>query len=162
MALFFLLRCVRKMDYLSVLGQILRELRVAASLSREDCAGVLSRDYLSKVEQGKKALTMGKLNALCKVLGVSPSLVLFTAEARISDQPLEEYKVQWDARLNELQGAGQLNNEVQEAASGGVRGKRADETRTAVQRLQAEGCKKMEIVRQLGIGRTTVDRYWIK
>lgn len=149
------------MDYLSVLGQILRELRVAASLSREDCAEVLSRDYLSKVEQGKKALTIGKLNALCELLGASPSVVLFTVEARLSEQALGEYKVGWDAQLNHLRKSGNLNSEVQAAASTGVRGKRANDTRTAVQQLQAEGRAKMEVVRELGIGRTTVDRYWI-
>lgn len=150
------------MDYLKVLGQVLREVRVSANLAREDCAEVLSLDHLSKVEQGKQALTLRKLNALCGVLGVPPSTVLFAAEARLSQRTMGAYKVEWDARLDELQMAGQLHSEHQDAAAAGVRGKRADETRAAVQQLQADGWAKMQIVRQLGIGRTTVDRYWIK
>lgn len=86
----------------------------------------------------------------------------FAVEARLSQQTIKAYKVEWDARLDELQMAGQLYDEHQEAAAAGVRGKRADETRAAVQKLQAEGWARMQIVRQLGIGRTTVDRYWLK
>lgn len=150
------------MDYLKALGQVLREVRVSANLAREDCAEALSLDHLSKVEQGKQALTLGRLNALCGVLGVSSSIVLFATEARLSKQTLDAYKVKWDAQLDDLQVAGQLHNEPQDSATAGVRGKRAEETRAAVQKLQAEGWAKMQIVRQLGIGRTTVDRYWIK
>jgi transcriptional regulator with XRE-family HTH domain len=146
------------MDYLEAIGQVLREVRVGANLSRE----VLNRDHLARVEQGKQSLTLGKLNALCELLGVSPSTVLFTAEARLAHLKLGAYKADWDARLGSLQAAGRLHSEVQVAASTGVRGKRAEETRAAVLRLQAEGCAKMEVVRQLGIGRTTVDRYWAK
>lgn len=89
------------------------------------------------------------------MLGVPPSTVLFATEARLSRQTLDGYKVKWDAQLDGLQVAGQLHDEPQDAAGAGVRGKRADETRAAVQKLQAEGWAKMQIVRQLGIGRTT-------
>lgn len=150
------------MDYLKVVGQVLRELRVGAHLSREACSGVLNRDHLARVEQGKQSLTLGKLNALCQVLGVSPSAVLFSAEARIAQETLEQHKAGWGTRLDELEAAGQLHSEVQASAATGVRGKRADETRSAVQKLQAEGYAKMQIVRHLGIARSTVDRYWLK
>jgi len=48
------------MDYLQTLGQILREIRVAQGLSREDCSEILNRDHLAKIEQGRQALTVAK------------------------------------------------------------------------------------------------------
>lgn len=150
------------MDDLQTLGQLLKELRVSAGLSREACAGVLNRDHLAKVEQGKQGLTLGKLLGLCELLKVSPSIVLFALEARQASTPLAAKKQSWDESLAELTLAGRLSDQVQGGVSRGVRGKRADDTRDAVRQLQAKGFGKMEIVRQLGVARSTVDRYWVK
>lgn len=150
------------MDYLQVLGQIIRELRVGAGLSREACSGVLNRDHLAKVEQGRQALTLVKFKSLCDLLNASPSQVLFTVEARLSAASLDAYQVRWEQQIREMSATGRLHSEAQDAAAKGVRGKRADETRDAVRKLQAEAKSKMEVVRQLGIARSTVDRYWLK
>ena len=150
------------MDFQKALGQVLRELRVVAGLTREACAEVVNRDHLAKIEQGRESITLVKLHALCQLLQVPPSTVLFTAEARLGEQKLEQYKTQWNTQVDQLMLAGHLQSEIQVAASAGVRGKRAEETRSAVRKLQAEGYAKMEIVRSLGIGRSTVDRYWLK
>ncbi len=150
------------MDYQQALGQILRELRVSAGLSREACAGVLNRDHLAKIEQGRQAITLMKFKALCDLLSVSPSEVMFSLEARLIGLPLDEYQVQWVAQLHSNSVAGRLHSEAQVSAARGVRGKRADETRDAVRRLQKEAMSKMEVVRELGIARSTVDRYWLK
>jgi len=150
------------MDYQQTLGQLLKELRVSAGVTREACSGVLNRDHLAKVEQGKQGITIGKLQALCALLGVSPSLVFFALEARLAGASLQSQKHGWDEQLDMLIRAGRLSTEVQSAASRGVRGKRAGETSEAVRKLQEDGFAKMEIVRQLGIARSTVDRYWSK
>lgn len=151
-----------EMDDLHTLGQLLKELRVSAGLTREACSGVLNRDHLAKVEQGKQGLTLGKLLALCELLQISPSIVLFALETRRADATLAEQKQTWDESLDDLIKAGRLSNDVQRGASRGVRGKRADETSGAVRQLQASGLGKMEIVRRLGVARSTVDRYWVK
>lgn len=150
------------MDYLQTLGQILREIRVAQGLSREDCSEILNRDHLAKIEQGRLALTVVKLKALSEFLGISQSLVFFAVEARLSDQKLEEYLVRSDLQLKEQVAAGKLSNEVYEDALHGVRGKRAADTREAILKLQANGMPKCGIVRKLGVSRSTVDRYWKK
>lgn len=150
------------MDYLQALGQILRELRVSAGLTRDACGEVISPDHLAKVEQGRQALTLPKFNALCGLLLVSPSQVLFTLEARLASASMDEYQQQWQLLLRAALTDGRLNSDVQKAAARGVRGKRADETGAAVRELQAQGMRKMEVVRQLKIGRSTVDRYWLE
>jgi len=45
------------MEYLEALGQVLREIRVAAGLSREGCSHVMDRDHLSKFEQGQQSIS---------------------------------------------------------------------------------------------------------
>lgn len=150
------------MDYLQALGQILRELRVSRGLTREACGEVISPDHLAKVEQGRQALTLPKFNALCGLFDVPPSQVLFALEARLASAPIDEYQQQWQEHLRDALIEGRLHGDVQKAAARGVRGKRADETGTAVRELQAQGMRKMDVVRQLKIGRSTVDRYWLE
>ncbi|MCD5969941.1 helix-turn-helix domain-containing protein [Pseudomonas quasicaspiana] len=150
------------MDYLQTLGQVLREVRVAAGLSREACAPVLNRDHLAKVEQGRQAITVLKFRSLCDYLSISHSLVLTAVEARLAGVELEAYRL---AQANEFSRQvliGKLSSEVNIAASQGVRGKQAADSRMAVQTLQIQGYSKMEIVRNLGVSRSTVDRYWVK
>jgi len=151
-----------EMDHQQTLGQLLKELRVSVGLTREACSEVLSRDHLAKVEQGKQGITTGKLQALCELLGVSPSVVFYALEARLADITLQSRKQEWDEQLEELIHTGRLSSEVQSNASRGVRGMRAGETCEAVRKLQADGMAKMQIVRELGVARSTVDRYWLK
>ncbi len=150
------------MEFQPTLGQILRELRVAAGLTREACAEVLSRTHLAKVEQGEQAITAIKLHSLCELFGIPTSQVLLVVEARLHGIDLSAYKATWDVQVDRLVDEGGLRSSPQESAVRGVRGKRADETMKAVQKLQVEGHAKMVVVRQLGISRSTVDKYWLK
>lgn len=149
------------MDYLEALGQVLREVRVAAGFSREGCAQVLNRDHLAKVEQGRQAISVLKFSSLCEFLGVPQSLVLTAVEARLGGIGLTVYRVQQEEHLNRLIDSGVLSSEVNHEAIRGVRGKRAEDNRIAIQALQAKGLAKMEVVRRLGLSRATIDRYWL-
>lgn len=150
------------MGFQPTLGQVLRELRVAAGLTREACAEVLSRPHLAKVEQGQQAITAIKLHSLCELLGVPTSQVLLAVETRLRGVDLDTYKAAWDVQMESLIELGRLGGALQTSAVRGVRGKRADETMEAVRKLQAEGHPKMVVVRQLGVSRSTVDKYWMK
>lgn len=150
------------MGYLAALGQVIREVRVAAGLSREGCAHVLNRDHLAKVEQGRQAISVLKLNSLCECLGISQSLLLMAVEARLIGIDLNVYRHQQENDLTQLIEAGLLSNVTNHRAIRGVRGKRADDNRSAIQALQVAGLAKTEVVRRLGVSRATVDRYWLK
>lgn len=150
------------MGFQPTLGQVLRELRVEAGLTREACAEVLSRPHLAKVEQGQQAITAIKLHSLCELLGVPTSQVLLAVEARQRGIDLSAYKDSWDVQVESLIELGRLGGALQTSAVRGVRGKRADETMGAVRKLQAEGLAKMVVVRKLGVSRSTVDKYWLK
>jgi transcriptional regulator with XRE-family HTH domain len=152
----------REMEYLVALGQTLREIRVAVGLRREDCSRALSREYLASVERGRQSISIVKFRCLCECLGITPSLVLFTVEARLAAVSLEEYQANQERQLMDFTKAGKLSSEVDTTARQGVRGKRAEITRKAVQALQLEGITKTDIARKLGVGSTTVDRHWNK
>jgi transcriptional regulator with XRE-family HTH domain len=152
----------RAMEYLEALGQTLREIRVDAGLKREDCSRALSREYLASVERGRQSISIAKFRSLCECLGVTPSIVLFTVEARLASLSLGEYQARQASELDEYLRAGKLRSEFGSRAIQGVRGKRAENNRNAIQKLQAEGISKIEISRKLGVGKTTVDRHWRK
>jgi transcriptional regulator with XRE-family HTH domain len=150
------------MEYLEALGHTLREIRVDAGLRREDCSRALSREYLANVERGHQSISIVKLTSLCECLGITPSLVLLTVEARLAALRLEEYQATQEILLNEYVRAGRLRSEAGTRANQGVRGRRAEQNRLAIQSLQSEGLTKAEIARRLGLGTTTIDRHWRK
>lgn len=152
----------KEMGYLKELGHTLREIRVDAGLRREDCSQALSREYLASVERGHQSISIVKLTSLCECLGVPPSLVLLTVEARLAALKLEDYQANQQSQLHQYLDVGRLRSEPGPGATQGVRGKRAGENRLAVRSLQSQGLTKAETARKLGLGTTTVDRHWAK
>lgn len=148
------------MEHREALGQVLREIRVASGLNREDCAAAVSRDYLASVERGTQSISVEKLRSLCGCFGIEPSLVVIAAEARSLGANLLEYQADLDHSFKEHVSAGVLRSESDFSANKGVRGKRTEANRNAIRLLQSQGFTKTEISRKLGIGKTTVDRHW--
>ena len=150
------------MGFEKVLGQVLRDVRLQAGLTRTECGEILHISNLSKVENGQTLLRIDTLAALCGALGVALSDVLLVVEARISGLSVEEQVAVSNERIRALLEAGRLEPVAGKYVSRGVRGQRADKTRESVARLQREGFGKAEIARKLGVGRRTVYRYWSK
>lgn len=152
----------RKMQYEKVLGRVLRNIRLQAGIRRSECVEILTISNLSQVENGLVAIRIDTLVGLCEVLGVALADVLLVVEARLSDLRVEEQLAVSNARIGALLAAGKLEPVDKEYVRRGVKGQRADSTRDAVIRMQGEGVSKEEIARKLGVGRTTVYRYWVK
>jgi len=143
-----------------VLGRVLRDIRLQAGLSLSDCSDALSVANLSQVENGLVAIRIDTLVRLCEVLGVALADVVLVAEARLSGLDVDEQVAVTSERIGALLEAGRLDPVAEEDVSRGVKGHRADSTRESVVRLQREGLGKEEIARKLGVGRSTVYRYW--
>ncbi|MBK3760481.1 transcriptional regulator (plasmid) [Pseudomonas sp. FeN3W] len=152
----------KKMRLEKVLGQVLRDARLQAGLTRTECGEVLHISNLSQIENGQTLPRIDTLAALCKVLGVAPSDVLLVVEARCSGLDVEEQIVLSNKRLRALLSAGRFESVVQEDALRGIRGRKADSTRDSVKRMQGEGLQKDEIARRLGVTLRTVQRYWAR
>ncbi|MEW9046723.1 MAG: helix-turn-helix domain-containing protein [Stutzerimonas stutzeri] len=151
-----------KMGFEKVLGQVLRDVRLQAGLSRTECAERIHKANLSRIENGQTLPRIDTLAALCELMGLALADLLLIVEARQSGHSLEEQIALSNKRLGVLLSAGRLEPVAPDDAARGVRGQKADSTRAAVIALQAEGLSKEEIARKLGAGLRTVHRYWIK
>lgn len=78
---------VKKNEIEVILGSILRELRLAKNLSQEKLAeyGNFERSYISKVENGERAIQIKTLIRFAEALNVKPSDILLELEKRIED-----------------------------------------------------------------------------
>ena len=150
------------MEFEKVLGQVLREVRLQAGLTRTECSELVHIANLSMVENGQTRLRIDRLAALCELLGIGVSDLLLVVEARQSGRSVEEQIAVSSKRLMELLHAGRLEPVAADDAVRGIRGQKADATRSAVIALQSEGLSKEEIARKLGAGLRTVQRYWVK
>lgn len=150
------------MGFEKVLGQVLRDVRLQAGLSRTECAERIHKANLSKIENGQTLPRIDTLAALCELMGLALADLLLIVEARQSGHSLEEQIALSNKRLGALLSAGRLEPVAADDAVRGVRGQKADSTRAAVIALQAEGLSKEEIARKLGAGLRTVQRYWVK
>lgn len=61
------------------LGQAIKTVRAARSLSQEAFSDVSSRTYLSTLERGLKSPTLSKLAELCEVMQIHPVTLLMLA-----------------------------------------------------------------------------------
>lgn len=150
------------MLYEKVLGRVLRDIRLQAGIARSECVEVLTIANLSQVENGLAAIRVDTLVGLCEVLGVALADVLLVVEARLSGLRVEEQIAVSSERIGALLEAGRLDPVVGDDVKRGVRGQKADNTCDSVRRLQREGLTKEEVIRKLGVGRSTVYRYWEK
>ncbi|WP_395488520.1 helix-turn-helix domain-containing protein [Pseudomonas aeruginosa] len=150
------------MRFEKVLGQVLRDIRLQAGLSRTECAERIHKANLSKIENGQTLPRLDTLAALCELMGVALADLLLIVEARQSGLAVEDQILRSNKRLRSLFEAGRLEPVSQDAAARGIRGQKADSTRAAVSRLQIEGLSKEEVARNLDLGLRTVQRYWSK
>ncbi|MHA5498465.1 helix-turn-helix domain-containing protein [Pseudomonas aeruginosa] len=150
------------MSYEKVLGEVLRDIRLRAGIPYEGLAGIISERNLRAIEIGHSISKLTTLIDLCEAFGITPSQVLMAVEARQSGRGVEEQIAVSNKRLMELLHAGRLEPVAADDAVRGVRGQKADATRSAVIALQAEGLSKDEIARKLGVVLRTVQRYWVK
>jgi len=129
-----------------------------------DCGSFLYPGYslAKEVEQGRQAISVLKLKGLCEYLGVSQSLVLVVVESRLAEIELKSYRTFQDEEFKRLLAEGRLSDDVNVAAKQGVRGKRAQDNSKAIQALQAQRLTKAEVIRELNLSRSTVDRYWLR
>lgn len=73
-------------------SKALKTARKARGLTQEDFSDVSSRTYLSSLERGEKSPTLGKIDALCGVMGLHP-LTLLTLGYAPSASPGEIQKL---------------------------------------------------------------------
>lgn len=163
MAICSLLRALKVTDLHQGLGRAIRMLRIQRDLSLEAFSDVVERRFLISVELGKKSLSLRTLTGIAAVLDVTVSNLMLLAQAAATNA---------DPRLlnrQDLQAIEALLDEKavllpipsQESLEKGLKGKRGEELRVRIRACQARGLTKAETIRELKVGRTTVNRHWL-
>lgn len=72
-----------------MLGEILRNARIAAGMTQEDLAfkAGVDRSYISILERDLKSPTLQMLFRLCRATGMSPSKVVSQLEREAENEP---------------------------------------------------------------------------
>ncbi len=84
-----------RMEMEQALGEVLRAVRKQRGLSQEALAlnAGVERNYISLIELGRNSPSIRILYKICKVLDISPSLLLAHADERIRDGAKKKVQV---------------------------------------------------------------------
>ncbi|MCF5806216.1 MULTISPECIES: helix-turn-helix domain-containing protein [Pseudomonas syringae group] len=139
----------------------LRWIRVTKGLSQKDVSGAVAASHISQLEAGKTTPTVKVAGDLALALGLSPSALLAAAAA--SDLGATPRAVLMQA-IEDLERLGLIDTVPPASAQGTdsphPTSARAAHTRMQVQELKARGLTQVEVARDLGIPRSTVQRHW--
>jgi transcriptional regulator with XRE-family HTH domain len=87
-------------------SKALKTARKARGLTQEDFSDVSSRTYLSSLERGEKSPTLGKIDALCGVMGLHPLTLLTLAYVHFaSSDEIDKLLEKVRAELGSLESA---------------------------------------------------------
>lgn len=139
----------------------LRWIRVTKGLTQKDVSSTVAASHVSQLEAGKTSPTIKVAGDLALALGLSPSALLAAAAA--SDQKISPRAVLVQA-IEDLERLGLIDTvapaSAQSTDSPHPTSARAALIRAQVQDLRARGLTQVEVARDLGVPRSTVQRHW--
>lgn len=139
----------------------LRLIRTTKGMKQKDLTGAVTGSHVSQLENGKTTPTLKAAGELAQALGLSPSALIAVAMACDSRAAPRAVLLQ---AISELETLG-LVDEVPPASADALENAhptsiRAAAIRTQVQELKSQGLKQVDVAKELGLPRTTVQRHW--
>jgi len=139
----------------------LRWIRVAKGLTQKEVSTAVAASHVSQLEAGKTSPTVKVTVDLADALGLSASALLATAVA--SDSGTTPRAVLMQA-ISDLECLGFIDTvppaSAQDTDSPHPTSTRAAQTRAQVQELKGQGFTQVEVAKDLGVPRSTVQRHW--
>ncbi|MCK9712298.1 helix-turn-helix domain-containing protein [Pseudomonas syringae pv. syringae] len=139
----------------------LRWIRVTQGKTQKDVSSTVAASHVSQLEAGKTSPTVKVAGDLALALGLSPCALLAAAAA--SDQGVTSRAVLVKA-IDDLERLGLIDtlppSPAQNTDSPHPTSTRAARTRAQVQELKLRGSTQVEVAKDLGIPRSTVQRHW--
>lgn len=139
----------------------LRWIRVTKGLTQKDVSSTVAASHVSQLEADKTSPTVKVAGDLALALGLSPSALLAAAAA--SDLGVTPRAVLMQG-IEELERLGLIDTvppaSSQDTESPHPTSARAAVIRAQVQELKTRGLNQLEVARDLGIPRSTVQRHW--
>ncbi|ANY86214.1 helix-turn-helix protein [Pseudomonas putida] len=151
----------REMSIPKGFASALRLVRVSRQLNQKDLGGQIASSHISQLEAGKTSPTLKLSVELAGALGVEPVALLAIALAAERGVTPNQLLALATADLEKLQ----LLDAVPPAEPGAIDAPhpttaRANKANAEVQRLKAQGMSRLEVAQELGLSKTTVQRYW--
>jgi transcriptional regulator with XRE-family HTH domain len=137
-------------------------LRIQRGLSLEAFSDVVEKRFLSKVELGKTSPSLRTLSGIAELLQISVSNLMLLAQAAATESdPLALHQRDQQA-LEAFLKANVILRPIPslESLEKGLKGRRGEELRSQIRECQGRGMTKAETIRQLKVGRSTVNRHW--
>jgi transcriptional regulator with XRE-family HTH domain len=146
-------------------GAVLRTLRSKEKRTRESLAEVSSHTYLARLEHGRSAVTLEKLELISSTFNISPLTFLTLALATSKGKSIDEVLSQARAELDKFQASGglvELNSEIKDGELVSRRpGRQIDLQRLEnVLTCKAQGMSQKDTAQSLGISKQTVHKLW--
>lgn len=139
----------------------LRLIRATKGLTQKDLAGPVTGSHVSQLESGKTSPTVKTAGELAQALGLSSSALLAVAVAADSEATPKDVLLR---AINELEILGLVDQipsaSVQALDTQHPTSVRAAATRAQVQALKSQGLRQVDVAKELGIPKTTVQRHW--
>lgn len=147
------------------LAGTLRALRLNRRVRYEQLSDASAKSKISALERGETSITLEKFESLAVALDIDPlALMALCMSARL-DTPYPTLIEQARAQLKAFEAEGGLELLADQFAEGELvqrtRGKPVNtDNLNAVRKLKAEGMTQAQIVQELGISPTIVNRHW--
>ncbi|WP_449431791.1 helix-turn-helix domain-containing protein [Pseudomonas putida] len=136
--------------------QLLREQR---KMSQHEVAGAVTQSHISQLEAAKTSATIETAVELAGALRIDPIALLALARAAETQQTVRQALEQ---AMHDLDEAQLLDLPLPSAPTSKPhpRIEKAAEAREQVQALKAQGKTQGEVIKELGLPRSTVSRHW--
>ncbi|MEC4168236.1 helix-turn-helix transcriptional regulator [Pseudomonas sp. MS-1(2024)] len=143
------------------LAPTLRAIRVTKGLAQSDLASAAGRTFLSRVEQAKSDVTLGKLEEIAAAVGVDAVTLILLCSVANGKTPEQVLKVV-ESELAEFRSQGGLENLTSQAEDGAVasRIKIRFKRQLAVQECRNTGMSQRETAERLQLPKSTVADLW--
>ncbi|KEZ67914.1 Fis family transcriptional regulator [Pseudomonas amygdali pv. tabaci str. ATCC 11528] len=139
----------------------LRLIRVTKGLTQKDLAGPVAASHVSQLESGKTTPTVKVVGELAQSLDLSPSALLAVAIASDSQATPRAVLLQAISDLEDLGLADQIPlTTVLAMDNPHPTSARAGLVHAQVQELKGQGLRQVDVAKELGLPRSTVQRHW--
>jgi len=133
--------------------------RAHRRLLQQDVSGGVTQARISQLESGKNSATLETTQQVAKAMGMTTTSFVVTVLAAQGETTPRQILSEASAELEML---GLLDSDISQHAPnpGHPNVQKSANTRARVQKLKAEGHRHVDVARILGLGKSTVTRYW--
>ena len=147
------------------LAAVIRLVRSARGLAKEDFLGLVDAKHVYNVENGKTSITLDTLETLASAMGTDPLALLVIASSYEKELSPEDFLKKLGKEVKSLREIGVVDGLQGQFDNGAlttrIAGRRTSEEKVeAVLRCKANGLTQKEASDTLGIPTSTVGRIW--